>query len=176
MGHKIRLATLLVLIIHLVFLLFTKLYGGDLYFALSVTSGTILYHIFIRIIVGDFVPKSFKYNSWWFVERRFEKGLYKAIGVKKWKGKMPTYDPAGYALSNDYEAIANMMCRNEIVHEINMLLSFIPILFSIYVGKPIVFVITSIIAALVDSVFVIMQRYNRPRLVKIINRRKKNGR
>lgn len=35
-----------------------------------------------------------------------------------------------------------------------------------------VFIITSVLSCMFDMIFVIMQRYNRPRLVKIIERKK----
>lgn len=59
-----------------------------------------------------------------------------------------------------------MTCQSETVHEVNMLLSFVPLLFSIWFGSLDVFLITSCGAAL----FVIMQRYNRPRLMRLMRR------
>ena len=66
------------------------------------------------------------------------------------------------------------MCGAEVVHEIIMVLSFIPLLFAIPFGVFPVFFITSVIASLVDFVFVIVQRYNRPRIIKLI-RHKNNS-
>ena len=60
------------------------------------------------------------------------------------------------------------MCQAEIVHEIIIVLSFVPIIFSIWFGELLVFIITSVISALIDSIFVMLQRYNRSRIIKLI--------
>ena len=58
-------------------------------------------------------------------------------------------------------------CGAEIVHEIIMLLSFLPLVTVPVFGSFFVFITTSVLAAMFDSIFVIAQRYNRPRLVRI---------
>ena len=52
----------------------------------GVTCFTIMYHLWMRIILGN-VTKLFpiNYNQWWFKERKFEKKLYKFLKVKNWK-------------------------------------------------------------------------------------------
>ncbi len=47
---------------------------------------------------------------------------------------------------------------------------FVPIIFSIWVGAIMVFIITSLLASLFDMTFVIIQRYNRPRIVRLLKR------
>jgi len=54
-------------------------------------------------------------------------------------------------------------------------LSFIPLLFSIWFGSAGVFLITSCLAALLDAAFVMVQRYNRPRLLRLIQKQSKRG-
>ena len=70
------------------------------------------------------------------------------------------------------------MCQAELVHETIVVLSFLPILAGIWFGDFPVFIITSLVAAMVDMSFVIMQRYNRQRIMKvmrnIISKRKRN--
>lgn len=145
-------------------------------FTLAITFGTMFYHFAMRLAVGKFTPHSFSYKSLWFREKSFEKTLYKMLRVKKWKGKMPSYNPSSYMTrDNDLDNIVNTMCRNEVIHEVNALLSFVPILFSLAFGTIVVFVITSIIACCVDLIFVVMQRYNRPRLVRLIERMNKRN-
>ena len=65
-----------------------------------------------------------------------------------------------------YRIIQNM-CGAEIVHEVIMILSFLPQLTVPVFGSFWVFLITSVLAALYDSIFVMAQRFNRPRLVRI---------
>lgn len=129
----------------------------------------------MRLIVGAVINplfgKKFDYNSKWFTQKPFEKKLYKFLKVKKWKEKVPSWSPGAFSLvNNTLHNIALRMCGAEAVHEVIVVLSFVPILFSIKYGVPVVFIITSILAAAVDMIFVIVQRYNRPRIVKLINK------
>ena len=62
----------------------------------------------------------------------------------------------------------NVTVKNSVVKGVA---SFVPLLFSLAVGVLPVFLITSLIAAAFDMIFVIIQRYNRPRLLRLINRR-----
>lgn len=140
---------------------------------LAITFGTTFYHFAMRLFVGKMIGHHFNYQSFWFREKAFEKPFYKAIRVKKWKDRMPSYNPATY-MTRDIalDEIINTMCRNEVIHEVIALLSFVPILFSFVFDAVSVFVITSIIACLFDLIFVVMQRYNRPRVVRVFERQK----
>ena len=107
----------------------------------------------------------------WFAEKAFEQKLYNLIQVKKWKKWLPTFNPKDFDLkSRSATEIVQVTCQSEVVHEINMILTFVPIAFSIWFGSVGVFVITSCAAFLFDSIFVIMQRYNRPRLIRLIKK------
>ena len=91
--------------------------------------------------------------------------------MKNWKKRLPTYDPRQFSLKeNTAQQVVRNMCGAEIVHEVIIVLSFVPISFSFLFGEFPVFLITSILAALYDSIFVIVQRYNRPRLIRILNK------
>ena len=101
-----------------------------------------------------------------------KKKLYKKLNVKQWKSKVPAWSPESFETKHHtLNEIVQAMCNAEVVHELIIVFSFVPILFSLKYGVPLVFIITSIIAALTDSVFVIIQRYNRPRIVKLIEKR-----
>ena len=71
------------------------------------------------------------------------------------------------------QEVINNMCHAELVHELIMLFSILSILFTIPFGALPVFLITAICATLFDSMFVMIQRYNRPRLVRIYERQNK---
>ena len=87
---------------------------------------------------------------------------------------MPSYNPASYIVdkNTDFELMADNTCRNEVIHSVIAVLSYVPLLFSVWLGEFWVFFITSIVASAFDMAFVIMQRYNRPRLVAYLTRRK----
>ena len=69
------------------------------------------------------------------------------------------------------EQILANMCQAEVVHEIIVLCSFLPLAATPVLGALPVFLITSILAAVVDLIFVIAQRYNRPRIFRLIQKR-----
>ena len=145
----------------------------------AISFGTTAYHFCMRLLVGYLVLKitrySFDYRSYWFSQKSWEASIYRFLRVKKWKQGMPTYDPSSFSLKEHTpEQVIRNMCGAEIVHEIIIVFSFFPISFSLLFGEFPVFLITSLLAALYDSIFVIMQRYNRPRLVRILNKQEAN--
>ena len=62
------------------------------------------------------------------------------------------------------------MCHAELVHELIIVLSFTSLFFAIPFGALPVFLITALLAALFDGIFVIIQRYNRPRIAALAKR------
>lgn len=133
----------------------------------------IVYHFWGRIIMGN-VSKLFKINPscWWFQEKSFEKGLYKFLRVKKWKGKALTYNPEAFSLkAHSLEEIAAVMTKSEVDHWINEIISLVSILFSLLWGEVWIFVTTAVFAMLFDAQFIVIQRFNRPRILRIIKRK-----
>lgn len=145
-----------------------------------VTFLTTFYHFAMRLIVGETVTviyknRDFDMNSFGFRIRNYEHKLYKMLHVKKWKSKVITAKPEQFDLRKvSPEEILHNMLQAELVHRCIMVLSFLPLLLIIPYGVPLVFISTSIVACLIDSVFVIIQRYNRPRILKILKRYKKS--
>ena len=148
-------------------------FGIPILFTFAVTFGTCFYHFAMRLAVGHGIDAIFhnkmNYKRWWFKERKFEPKLYKFLGVKKWKKRLPTYNPELYDVrQHSVEEIVQVTCQAEIVHEINMVLSFVPVIFTIWFGSLLAFLITSCVAFCFDGIFVILQRFNRPRLMRLI--------
>lgn len=138
----------------------------------TISFGTTAYHFVMRLAVGYGLLKltnyDFDYRHPWFQPRKWETVFYKRLRVKSWKGKLPTYAPGQFSLEEQsMHRIIQNMCGAELVHEIIMVLSFLPLLTVLLWGEFCVFLITSLLSALFDSIFVIAQRYNRPRLVRI---------
>lgn len=168
--------TFIIFILTVLFSILNAVTQNSVYLTLAITFGTAFYHFAMRLITGKLTGHNFNYNSFWFKEKSFEKKLYKAIKVKKWKNKLPSFNPQTYMVNNiPLESIVNTMCRNEVIHEIIAVLSFVPILFSLVFDETLVFIITSVIACLFDLIFVVMQRYNRPRVIKLLNRQRKQN-
>jgi len=141
----------------------------------TITIGVTLYHFVMRLAVGIIINSIMKnkanHNNAWFREKRFEKRLYKLIRVRAWKKYLPTYSPDTFDMSEkSVKEIAGATCQAEVVHEIIMALSLLPITLIPLLGGGIALIITSVLAMLIDCLFVILQRYNRPRLIKAMER------
>ncbi|MBR1457594.1 MAG: hypothetical protein IJ594_10620 [Oscillospiraceae bacterium] len=156
-------------------ILFSLLYchlPAGAWYSLAITFGTISYHLVMRLLVGLAYNVCMKnradYHKPWYRQKAFEPKLYETLRVKSWKGKMPTYagdlfDPRRHS----WDEIAQAMCQAELVHETIAVLSFLPLLAVRWFGSFWVFLITSVLSALLDLMFVAMQRYNRPRVVRL---------
>ena len=170
------------IVISLIFLAALLACGISYYFVrksvlltLEITFGTCFYHFAMRLIVGHGIDGIFhnkmNYNRWWFKERKFEMKFYNFLRVKKWKKLLPTYNPEYYDVrKHSVEEIIGVTCQAEIVHEVNMILSFVPVIFTIWFGSLAAFLITSSVAFCFDGIFVILQRFNRPRLRRLLKR------
>ncbi len=177
MAKKIKTVTVISVLATLVFAVLYQKWNKGLLLTLAITAGTIAYHFVMRLAVGSVVDAVMKnhadYRKTWYQLRPFEKKIYEKLGVKRWKGKMPTYNPSLFSVKErSLEEIVQATCEAEIVHEIIVVLSFVPLIAVVWFGSFMVFLLTSIGAACMDLTFVIMQRYNRPRLVKIAERMK----
>lgn len=144
----------------------------DIFLTLAITFGTITYHLGIRLFIGLLYNVGMKnqadYTKKWYQIHPWEIKLYKFLKVKAWKNKMPTYAPLSFSnKEHTWDEIAQAMCQSELVHETNILFSFLPIIASRWFGSFSVFFITSLCSAIFDLLFVFIQRYNRARVVKI---------
>ena len=135
----------------------------------------IMYHLWARIIFGN-VTKLFKpdYSNRWFREKKFEKHLYKLLCVHKWKDKTLTYNPGESSLRDrSFEEIARAMTKAELDHWVNQLISLASILFALLWGQWWIFILTAVASMVFDGQFIVIQRYNRPRILKIIEKKTK---
>lgn len=144
----------------------------DIYLTLAITFGTTFYHLGIRLLIGFLYSVGMKnqadYTKKWYQIHPWESGLYRFLKVKSWKNKVPTYDAQSFSnKKHTWSEIAQAMCQSELVHETNMILSFLPVIAAKWFGSFYVFLITSVCGALFDLIFVIIQRYNRARVLKI---------
>ena len=175
MKKKMVATTCVSLFVMLASAIGCRLTGNRALFSVAITFGTIFYHLGIRLAVGYLIDRKYHnrmdYTKRGFRERRFERGFYEKIRVQQWKGRMPTFTPKNFQLRRDaIPEIVQATCQAEVVHEINMVLSFVPVIFSIWFGSLEVFLITSCAACIFDGLFVMIQRYNRPRLIRLIRR------
>ena len=173
---RITVASLLLLGIFV--LLYQKIHI-DWMLSCAITFGTCFYHFAVRLMIGEIYDRCMNnkadYSKKWYQIRKWEISLYEKLRVKKWKGKMPTYKPEYFSIKeHTWDEVAQAMCQAELVHETIVIFSLVPMLFCVLWGSFWIFFITSLLAALFDLSFVVMQRYNRPRVVKIAMKEKKN--
>ena len=154
-----------------------KVTSSGILLPLAITSGTIAYHFVMRLMVGLAFHATMRnkadYRKRWYQVSKREMAVYEKLKVKQWKRRMPTYDPALFdPRLHTWEEIVQAMCQAELVHETIAVLSFLPILAGIWFGEYPVFIVTSLLAAAFDTLFVVMQRYNRQRILKLLQREK----
>ncbi len=145
----------------------------ELFKTFSITFGAIFYHFAMRLSVGYYYQKKYNniidYNDERFYVGEAEKRIYQKINVKDLKKYLPTYDIDTFSIKeHKYEDIAMAMCQAELVHKTIFIFSFFPVLASICFGSIEVFIISSVLSALFDLLFVIVQRYNRQRIMRLI--------
>ena len=154
-------------------LYYGKVYPNKAILWTGVVAFMIMYHLWVRIIMGN-VSKLFniRYSQAWFRQLPFEEKLYSFLKVKKWKDKALTYNPELFSLK-DYslEAVANTMAKAETDHWINELISLFSIPFALIWGQPWVFAVSAAAAMVFDGQFIVIQRYNRPRILRIMSKK-----
>lgn len=142
--------------------------------AAGITCGTAGYHFGMRLLVGAVFDRAAPVQDpakHWYRLRPWEEKLYKRLKVKAWKNRLPTYAPDSFSPRlHSWEEIVEASCHSELIHEANCLLSFLPLFAAIWFGDLPVFLITSLLAGVFDLLFVIVQRYNRSRIDRILRK------
>ena len=140
-------------------------------------------NIIIPWLVRFLVPKRlFDENIWLFKERSFESSFYRKIKVNKWKGKLPDAErlirfQRSYLPQNIDKAYINRFitecCISELGHLAVGISGFFSLLFPVFFPQNlqlrvgIIFFVMSVIDLFAQSLFIIIQRYNRPRLIRL---------
>ena len=97
LKKKMILITVFLLVLFVVSLPIFLITKNDTIETITITIGIALYHFAMRLVVGTVVNVIMKnkanHNNIWFREKRFESKLYKTLGVRKWKNRLPTYSP-----------------------------------------------------------------------------------
>lgn len=139
---------------------------------LFITFLTISYHFTMRLFVGVSVTVICKNRSFKKLKiSKLEERLYRALKVKMWKKLIITAKPEQFDMKcNSMEVLLHNMAQAELVHKIIVILSFVPIAFIIPFGAPAAFIITSVISSMIDIKYVIIQRFNRQRLQKTMEK------
>ena len=167
--------TSFLLVAFVVSLLMFLVIQNNLFEIITISIGITLYHFIMRLIVGYSTNAIMKNNAnhknCWFKEKKYEKKFYNLIQIRQWKKYLPTYNPLFFDISQkSIKEIIGASCQAEIVHEIIMLLSLLPIILIPFLGGAVAIIITSIVSMLFDFLFVLLQRYNIPKLMRVKER------
>lgn len=114
---RIMKGTALLMCILSALLIFLTLRFPDQYWeAAAITAGTITYHLVMRLLVGWAINQcmhnranpSRKHYQVSDREIRF----YERLGIRRWKGRLPTYDPSLFDRHiHSWHEIAMAMCQ-----------------------------------------------------------------
>ena len=137
-------------------------------------------------IVGNFMPRQYtNYERFPFKEYSFESGgkFYCIFGIEKWKDRLP--DISKYIKSvfpkkvyvgfvkkdcEYFERFAKETCVSELVHFVLILISPIYLFLNWDINWGVMVMLINIVA---NIPFIMVQRYNRPRLVRIASKNMK---
>lgn len=135
----------------------------------------LLWNFEMRIIIGPFVMMChFNPDSKYFTTTKFDKKWHSFLKIKKWVTHAPTFNPKQYDMNNlTIDQIIQNTCKNEISHDLYFLITFVPILFSIYFGNYLMTIIIALIVCQNDVLLISVQRFTRDRLKKINKRNKR---
>ena len=171
----IEICTILFVFCFIVY--YTGYFKNDVVLYTGVTAFTIVYQLGLRLLFGV-LTTSFKNKlntkQFIFKERKFEKKLHEVLKVKKWKKRALTYDPEAFNLrKNTKKQVLQTMLKSELDHWINELISLSTLAFALIWGEFGIFLVTCILAMLFDGQFILIQRFNRPRVERLIEKENK---
>lgn len=133
--------------------------------------------------VARLIPRKFSFDKFPFAPFSFEKGgkLYEKIGIKKWKDKVPDMSKILKTLmpkrvtadggAKQFSLLAQETCVAELVHGALAVLSLGILTFWRDIWAAVFLTVYNVFGNLL---FIIIQRYNRPRLIRLASREKKD--
>ena len=175
LGAKLSLSSAVISIVFsIVSIVSYRIYRLGWMLSCAITFCTVAYHLVSRIVVPILLNLLFhgnyNFRSHWFSTWKWERGFYRSMGIRKWKIKKLTYRPDRFLVrKRPLDDIASYMCHAEVSHEVGGVLSLFSLFFSIPFGAFFIFASTGIAGVFLDMGFVAIQRYNRPRVVAILD-------
>lgn len=132
----------------------------------------------------DFQNKAFDFRRKFYHVSEREMRFYRKIGIKSWKGKLPQHntdfdkshlpDVVDVPYLKKYIFIT---CRAEIIHYAIAILGFLSVLFCLWEERLFfwrrVYTLIAAVIALGHTPFILVQRYNRYRLVRLLRRKER---
>lgn len=133
----------------------------------------ICYHLVVRIAVTTLfnafcTPEIVNPNEHRFQQKDFEKGLYRKIGVRLWKNSFSSFDPNNFSLR--FYSIDELIfegCKAEMVHKVCFFVGLLSLIFTVWFGAFTIYLAAAVFGAIYDLAIIVVQRFNRPRLMRI---------
>ncbi len=139
-------------------------------------------NIFGAAAITSFTPKRmYDAANCIFRIRPFECRFYKAMNIHKWKDRLPIYryndsifdrKRLSKKITKQYlETFISETCKAEFVHLLILLLGLSSVTFVfLHIEPLIVFLLTTLLMLFIHAPFIMIQRYNRRRLLKLVSR------
>ena len=113
--------------------------------------------------------RPWNHTNKWFRERNYERGLFNLLKVASWKNHIPDYNPEDF--DQKQKRLSKMIsnsCREEVTHIVMIIANFLPIFLPIFLSGVNFWLLfwLSVLGGIIDLMFILKQRYNRPRMVK----------
>jgi len=139
----------------------------------AILTGCIAFHLAIWILSATIVVGIMrnKANDKLFIFRElpWEKKFYQFVKIRSWKHHLPTYAPKYYDFKSlSHTDLLGIISQTEVVHEVAALLSLVSLFGIIWFGHTLIFATIAAIDLIINLVYIILQRYNRMRLRKLI--------
>lgn len=167
------------LVMMFVFLALYVRNGTEVFLIIGVIAMSVSYQLIVRLFIGIVCEGLFKDgvdydNSGWFETSDSEEGFYRRLNIRRWKGRLPEFEETDFSLKkHGVENLIIETCRTEVRHEVNMIASFVSLFLGVFFGRLWIFFVIALVSALIDFVFVAVQRYNRPRMIKIASKQRR---
>jgi len=136
--------------------------------------------IIVTIISTNLPERYYNYKNWIYKERKWEnKGEFyqQVFKVKRWKNHMPEiadFIKSAFSKNSikefDNEYIEKYLLESSRAEFAHWCIIFSSVIFLFYEGIA-TFIYMLLIAILLDAPFIIIQRYNRPRIIRIMKRK-----
>lgn len=130
------------------------------------------FQVIARLLIGTICEGVFEngINSSgdWYKTSAFEDRLYGTLNIKGLKKFLPTFERTDFSLKKDsIQYIIDTGCEVEVEHELCIAASMLGVLFALIFGKVWLFAIVAATAVIYDLLFVVVQRFNRSRLITV---------
>lgn len=166
-----RTAAALFAVLSVIFFVSHLHHDNQYSFACFVTFITCFYHFAYRLLINAILPKQaekLSFSCKWFTIKNFEISIFKLLKVKRWREKLPNLLPSVKSAADlSTDMILRETCQAEMMHELDILFSFVPFFVSLFYGSnEWIFLFSGLFTAGFDLCLVIFYRHFRTRLIK----------